>query len=81
MKSYVLGDTVYFAIGKEELVKGEVVHTFKHFNQTQYVVEYHNTIDYSITVRCYHTLSSNKEGPLNIWKRSAEMLKMLEKGL
>lgn len=80
MDSYNLGDTIYFAIGMKELIKGKIVHIFTHFGKQQYVVEYHNTVDYAIIVRDYWTLSDNKDTPLNIWKRSAEMIKILEGG-
>lgn len=65
---YTLGQTVFFANGGQELVEGEVVHIFTHFNTEQYVIEYHNTIDYVICVREWLTLAGSRESWLNIWR-------------
>lgn len=42
---YTLGQTVFFANGGQELIEGQIVHIFTHFNIEQYIIEYHNTID------------------------------------
>lgn len=72
MNKYTLGQTVFFANGGQELVEGEVVHIFTHFNTEQYVIEYHNTIDYAICVREWLTVADSRESGLNIWGKLKE---------
>ena len=68
MKEFEIEDVAYFANGSGQLIKGVVIHKFKHYCQTLYVLEVSTSIDPYYEVRHMSTLSDTPEGPL-FWMR------------
>lgn len=69
MKEFEIEDIAYFANGGGHLVKGIVIHKFKHRCQILYVLEVSTSIDPYYEVRSMSTLSDTPEGPL-FWMRN-----------
>lgn len=69
MKEFEVEDIAYFANGSGQLIKGIVIHKFKHYCQTLYVLEVSTSIDPYYEVRSMSTLSDTPEGPL-FWMRN-----------
>lgn len=65
---FKIGDTAWFAEGKEELSSGEVVHAFTLHGETLYVLAIATSIDDIYEVRCGLTLSDAKDAPLGMWR-------------
>ena len=65
-----VGDTVwiYVPYHKGNKTKCKIVHIFDYCGTQQYVVEYYNSIDYSLEVRDWLTIALSEDSNLNMWK-------------
>lgn len=70
-EQYEIGDTVFFANGREKLTEGKVVHKFKleEYYCLLYVIQVETPIDPYFEVRDWQTLSSAADRDLNMWER------------
>jgi hypothetical protein len=71
-QKFEIGDKVWFADGREDLVGGTVVHKFVLPGGAQiehYVIEVETHIDPYYEVRTCWEMSPDATGPINMWRR------------